>query len=185
MHIRTVLPALLLTGGFVLGATACEAGIEKKNDTAAPASSPTANGSGTTTGSGTGAPAPASASDQPSTSTPQTGKATPSAPASVSAPPAPSTPSGPGPLVISGTGTQPTTDCTGRDVRIEGDSISITLTGFCRQLTVTGASHSIEVSWFDKITVNGSKHLVLYGVKSDGSKPEILDNGTSDHITSL
>ncbi|GCD98528.1 DUF3060 domain-containing protein [Embleya hyalina] len=178
MRIRTVLPAIVLTAGVVVGATACEAGVEKK-DKAAPA----------TTAQSTGTPAPTSASERPSASTtpstpttpvaPKTGKADPSTPA------APITPKGNDTIVISGSGAKPTTDCTGRDVRIEGTTIALTLTGFCKSLTVTGGDgDSIEVAWFDRITVSGTNHLVMYGVKPDGSVPQISDNGLSNRITS-
>lgn len=175
MRIRTVLPAIVLTAGVVVGATACEAGVEKK-DKAAPA----------TTAPGTGSPAPTSASERPSTSTtptapaaPQTGKPDHSTPA------APVTPKGNDTIVFTGSGEKPTTDCTGRDVRIEGSTIALTLTGFCKSLTVTGGDgDSIEVAWFDKITVSGTNHLVMYGRKPDGSVPQIDDNGLSNRITS-
>lgn len=179
MRIRTVLPAILLTAAVAAGTTACEVGAEKKNDSAVPVtgSAPPASGAAT---SGGGASAPASgqpstgATGAPSTDAPKTGRAT-------------SAPSTPGrgnsaPVVISGTGNQPTTDCTGKDVRIEGTEITVTLTGFCHDLTVAGGDHTIEVAWADKITVTGSNSLLFYGVKSDGSKPDIVDNGTSNKI---
>ncbi|MYS83510.1 DUF3060 domain-containing protein [Embleya scabrispora] len=177
MRIRTVLPAILITATIAVGTTACEAGVEKKSNSSAPSTSATP----AVSGGSTGTPAPATASGQPSTSTtsaPKTGKAT--SPQSV--PAAPSTHGGAGPVVVSGTGAQPTTDCTGRDVRIEGTEITVTLTGFCHDLTVTGSDHTIEVAWADKITVAGSNHLLFYGVKADGSKPDIVDNGTSNKI---
>ncbi|WP_101897216.1 DUF3060 domain-containing protein [Embleya scabrispora] len=178
MRIRTVLPAIVLTAGVVVGATACEAGVEKKDKTA-PA----------TTAQGTGTPAPSSASERPSTSTtastpvaPKPGK---TGKADTSTPAAPITPKGNDTIVISGSGEKPTTDCTGRDVRIEGTTIALTLTGFCKSLTVVGGEgDSIEVAWFDKITVSGTNHLVMYGVKSDGTVPQINDNGLSNRITS-
>ncbi|WP_406293693.1 DUF3060 domain-containing protein [Embleya sp. NBC_00888] len=181
MRIRTVLPAILLTAAVAAGTTACEVGAEKKSDSAAPAagSAPTAPGAAT---SGGGASAPGSASGQPSTGA--TGAPSTGAPKTGRTTSAPSTPGrgGSAPVVISGTGNQPTTDCTGKDVRIEGTEITVTLTGFCHDVTVAGGDHTIEVAWADKITVTGSNSLLFYGVKSDGGKPDIIDNGTSNKI---
>ncbi|MEU0936888.1 DUF3060 domain-containing protein [Embleya sp. NPDC005971] len=173
MRIRTVLPAILITATVAIGTTACEAGVEKKSSSSAPSAAPAAPGSGTD------ASVPAAASGPPSTSAtgaPKTGKAT----TPQTTPAAPNTHRDA--LVISGTGAQPTADCTGKDVRIEGNEINVTLTGFCREMTISGADHTVEVAWADKITVTGSNHLLMYGVKADGSKPDIIDNGTSNKI---
>lgn len=180
--IRTALLPAVAACALALGATACDVGMEKDSDkaggtppaSAAPGTTPpgtTSGGTtgGTPTGSGTAAQASPSASatgtPRPPSSAPVTNGAVPQ-----------------DDLVVSSDSGQPSTDCTGRNARVTGEGVTVTFTGMCRALTIEGDGNSVETAWFDTVTVTGSDNLLLYGVKPDGTKPAITDNGAGNRI---
>ncbi|MDI2125947.1 DUF3060 domain-containing protein [Yinghuangia seranimata] len=210
MRIRTVLPSAVLVGAVVFGATACEAGVEKKDNGAASqsgsntgaaagasagnsAGSVAGSAAGASAGAGSGASTGASAgAGTPATptgagkSTTATGDTTAGGGSGTGKPKSGTTvkPTGTGTISITADGDQPTTDCTGRDVSIVASTVSMSFVGTCKSLTVIGNDSSIETGWFDTITVTGSDNLVLYGVKGDGTAPTVKDTGTSNQLHS-
>lgn len=183
MRFRTFLPAATLIATTALGATACDAGIEDKNDasgTKPPATSgqPTATGPGTPQGTPTATPATGGPQTPPQPS------GTPGRPTSVAATGGTTSPANPGgqPIVVSASGDETPVDCTGRDVRVEGSDLTMTFTGTCGTLIVSGDDNSLETGWFDRINVTGSNNLVLYGLKPDKTAPAINNTGTSNRI---
>ncbi|WP_436790437.1 DUF3060 domain-containing protein [Yinghuangia sp. YIM S10712] len=181
---RTVLPPAVVACALVLGATACDVGMEKDSEksgatpsaTAAPGTK-TPTSAGTSSGATPTGPTASRDPNQVSASAPATGTTRPPSSA-----PATTTATGRDDLVVSADSTPPSTDCTGRDVRVTGEGITITLTGTCRNLTIEGDGNSVETGWFDTVTVTGSDNLLLYGVKPDGTKPAITDNGAGNRI---
>ncbi|MGW1784836.1 DUF3060 domain-containing protein [Streptomyces sp. NPDC002143] len=93
--------------------------------------------------------------------------------------PSPGPPAGASPAAgdasirISGDYSRRTSDCTGRDVSIEGQANTIVLTGTCETITVGGRFNTVDVEAADTIKITGNSSTVnaeiLGAVRLDGA----------------
>jgi len=78
---------------------------------------------------------------------------------------------------IVGNGRADTLDCGGQNVRLGGSSNSITLTGTCPRLDVTGSNNTINVEALEAVDVTGASNTIVWQRSLVGDRPRMGSTG--------
>jgi hypothetical protein len=110
--------------------------------------------------------------------------------------PTPTTGQSGGDVVVSTAGTH---DCSGRNVKINGSSLTVSLTGNCATVEVNGSTNNVDVASAESVLVNGSantvdamlvarieargsRNTIKWGASPSGGEPTIETTGVGNQI---
>ena len=114
----------------------------------------------TQTAAPSGEPEPSTSQSRPSTTRPSStaSSTTPSAPSTSVAPPPPP----PTPTTVSGIGRNQTIACNNDEVAVSGIQNTVTFTGHCAKVTVSGQKNQVTLDSADTIEASGIDNVVTY-----------------------
>lgn len=74
-------------------------------------------------------------------------------------------------------------NCAGRAVSIRGNSQTVTLTGRCPQVSISGSGNTVRVAQVGKINVSGSRNTVYWTKGLTTAKPSLSVVGANNRVT--
>jgi DUF3060 family protein len=87
-------------------------------------------------------------------------------------------------LEVSGTGGNATHRCTPKtEVEVNGNDNSVTLTGDCKSINVSGANNKVKAEGVATIDVTGSGNEVTWKRAVGGKKPKVNRTGVNNKVT--
>ncbi|MCP3141541.1 DUF3060 domain-containing protein [Pyxidicoccus xibeiensis] len=89
-----------------------------------------------------------------------------------------------GRIEVTGTGQSSTHACApGTEVEVTGSSNTVTLTGECKSLTVSGSTNNVKVEAIRTITVEGASNTVTWKRGHGKSKPKVSRTGVGNKVS--
>jgi hypothetical protein len=87
-------------------------------------------------------------------------------------------------IVRHGADLDETIDCRGHEVKIEGSSNHVVLTGVCPKLTVKGTKNVIEAEQVGSIRVTGAFNKVVWSQGLGARQPRVINEGENNRVIS-
>ncbi|MFP2911097.1 DUF3060 domain-containing protein [Pyxidicoccus sp. 3LFB2] len=87
-------------------------------------------------------------------------------------------------IEVTGTAQTSTHACTpATEVEIAGASNTVTLTGECKSVTVSGSSNKVKVEAVKSITVEGSDNAITWKRGHGKAKPKVSRSGVNNKVS--
>ncbi|MBZ4418463.1 DUF3060 domain-containing protein [Myxococcus sp. RHSTA-1-4] len=91
-----------------------------------------------------------------------------------------------GTIEVTGSGETSTHRCTpSTEVQVTGASNTVTLTGECKSITVSGSGNNVKAEAVRAITVEGTANTVTYKRGHGKSKPKVTRTGVNNKVTQV